>query len=79
MLRKAAYVLFGVIAGILVNVFGSLADVSRRDSQSMLGTKIVAPSEASSFQSTIVSVLVVLLIALVSALLLAVVVKRRTD
>lgn len=78
MLRKAACVLFGVVAGVLANIFGSWADMSRRESQSLLGPKMIARSEVSSVQSTIVSVLVVVLIALVSASILAVVAKRRT-
>lgn len=78
MFRKAAYVLFGVVAGVLANIFGSWADMSHRESQNLLGPKMIARSEVSSVQSIIVSVLVVILIALVSASILAVVAKRRT-
>lgn len=77
MLRKAAYTLFGVIAGVLVNFFGSWADTSRRGLQNVLGPKIVARSEMSSVQSTIVSVLAVIVIALVSASVLAMVARKR--
>jgi len=77
-LRRAAYGILGVVAGVLVNFVGSWTGGAGRDSYEILGAKpMVTRNLFPSAQSTVLSVIAVLVPALICACVVAVIARRK--